>query len=609
MVLGLSAAGPTLAPGRAGRRSGRRTLPATAKVVALLLATALAVCAGTLTAHADDDGDGDQVRHLAVDVVIEASGDVLVTETYHWDFGDREGRGFARELTTLVSHPAGYREYRYTDVDASSPSGAPADLLLIDHGAALEIQVAAPEESEVRVSGVQTYVLSYRIIGALNQIRDEPGAPDGEELYWNITGDSHVPMDEVEVTVTGPVPAERVRCTQSADDTPCDQISPPGAVVTTTTIGLPADTDLTLAVGYPLGTFAGTDPILVSQESYDERFGGDGLSSGSVLLAVGSVFVLGGGGLVVAGTTLRRRRRDLAFVGFPPGVIPPVGAHPPVETVTVQPAVAVRFTPPDDLQVGEVGAIHTRSLRSRDVTATLIDLAVRGYLRIDEVPRTNAKTARDWVLVATPPARTDDLLDYESTLLQALFRDRSAVWLSSLTNEFATHLGVVLTQIGTQIRARGLTTQPLGREGSTIPSFKQRTALGRAYYEQSRGFEKYLRVAEANQLRFEEGQDLFSRYLPYAIAYDLADRWASIFADLEARGLATQRPDWYSSSSPDAFTYLAFASVITQFSQTSSSVLASTPGSETTGSSGGSGFSSSGSFSGGGGGGGGSSGL
>ena len=63
---------------------------------------------------------------------------------------------------------------------------------------------------------------------------------------------------------------------------------------------------------------------------------------------------------------------------------------------------------------------------------------------------------------------------------------------------------------------------------------RQRSARGRALYEQSRGFELYLSTAKAHQLRFEEGEDIFSRYLPYAIVYGVAERWAEIFAQLEA---------------------------------------------------------------------------
>ena len=41
-------------------------------------------------------------------------------------------------------------------------------------------------------------------------------------------------------------------------------------------------------------------------------------------------------------------------------------------------------------------------------------------------------------------------------------------------------------------------------------------------------------TAEADQLRFEEGADIFSRYLPYAIVFGEADRWVRVFGPLAA---------------------------------------------------------------------------
>ncbi len=48
-----------------------------------------------------------------------------------------------------------------------------------------------------------------------------------------------------------------------------------------------------------------------------------------------------------------------------------------------------------------------------------------------------------------------------------------------------------------------------------------------------------------DQLRWEEGQDIFSQYLPYAIAFGCAERWAGIFAELAARGAPVPEPAWY----------------------------------------------------------------
>ena len=64
--------------------------------------------------------------------------------------------------------------------------------------------------------------------------------------------------------------------------------------------------------------------------------------------------------------------------------------------------------------------------------------------------------------------------------------------------------------------------------------------------DQIEGFRIYLATAEADQLRFEEGEDIFSKYLPWAIIFELADRWAKICGDLVAMGrLPNEVPYWY----------------------------------------------------------------
>src|SRR5699024_263713 len=55
-----------------------------------------------------------------------------------------------------------------------------------------------------------------------------------------------------------------------------------------------------------------------------------------------------------------------------------------------------------------------------------------------------------------------------------------------------------------------------------------RTAAGSALLAQTAGFEMYLRTAEGEQLRYEEMQSVFSRYLPFAIAFGETDHWNKI---------------------------------------------------------------------------------
>jgi uncharacterized membrane protein len=135
------------------------------------------------------------------------------------------------------------------------------------------------------------------------------------------------------------------------------------------------------------------------------------------------------------------------------------------------------------------------------------------------------------------------------------------------------------------------------------PRMPARTAKGTALLAQANGFRTYLEKAEANQIRFEEGEDIFSRYLPYAIVFGVTERWAKVFAELAASGATLATPTWYIGSGYAQgllFNYAAFGSSMDNFStSTSGSIAAATPSS-----SGSSGFGGGG-FSGGGGGGGG----
>ena len=72
-----------------------------------------------------------------------------------------------------------------------------------------------------------------------------------------------------------------------------------------------------------------------------------------------------------------------------------------------------------------------------------------------------------------------------------------------------------------------------------------RSARGRALYDQSRGFKQYLMTAEADQLQWEEGQDIYSEYLPWAMAYGVEERWSRIFQQLADAGRYDLDQTWY----------------------------------------------------------------
>jgi uncharacterized membrane protein len=126
-----------------------------------------------------------------------------------------------------------------------------------------------------------------------------------------------------------------------------------------------------------------------------------------------------------------------------------------------------------------------------------------------------------------------------------------------------------------------------------------RTGRGSAALARVLGFKKYLTTAEAGQIKFEEREQIFSRYLPYAMVFGIAERWASEFRDLGAEQPGGGSGLYWYTGQP-GWNLAFYGASIGSFSTTTTGTIASTPPSA----SGSSGFGGGG-FSGGGGGGGG----
>ncbi|MPV37205.1 DUF2207 domain-containing protein [Georgenia subflava] len=665
-------------------RAARTALRATAA----LLLTALVLLAPALAppAHADGDPDDDVIRDLTIDVEITPDGVLHVSETYTWDFGDRDGLGLTRVLAQQFDWPADpdlMRVYEYSDIAVTSPSGAPAEVWTVADGADLELAIGAPDGSSDTRTGVQTYVLSYTVHGALNAIRGQDGVADQDELYWNVTGtDWRNPLQQVTTTVTGPVGIVDQACYQgpAGSTATCDNLEVDGATATYSSAGLAAYEGQTVMAAFPAGTFGEISPILEDDpraawraereaEERRERERRDAIARWTdpvadvVTASPPASFAVVAA--AVGGLAWRRvrRGRDHHFVGVPPGVVPDDPTAARTAQLSDEPAETVRFSPPDDLRPAEVGALVDERITNEHISATIIDLAARGYLTIAEAGTNWRGQADDWTFTATPqavPPSDPGPRPYERLLLQSLFGGRSRVRLQQLRNTFASDLARVKKQLGTELDARRLFVDPVRRRRRRIPvaivafvamavalrvggsdvlrpgnvpgsavllavvavatlvawvimhqvtakAARARTATGRALYEQARGFRLYVSTAEADQVRFEEGIDVFSRYLPYAMVFDEAERWSAIFAQLAAQGRQAA-PRWYAGIhgpghlDPSSFSRMGTA--MSSFSSVSSSTLSSTPGSSGgSGSSGGGGGSSGGGGGGGGGGG------
>jgi len=640
----------------------RGRLRALLTVLAALGLTVGLAAANVGAAPSAQAASGERILSFTADYVLASDGSLWVTETLVWQFGPGEHHGIKRNITVrqgVSSPPNKYRLYEMSDVGASSPTGANAELYVSELGADEVIRIGSPTEP-FQGAQQQTYVVKYRLAHVAN------GFPDHAELYWNVTGGQFdIPIDSVKVSVHGPAAVTDALCFQGADRSadPCRANA--GQTATYSATGLGPRGQVTIVASFPASAITDTAPDLRDGET-----GFSGNSSGSQMspTLAKTLSLLGyGGGLAIPvlaaalmGTLFWKRGRDEQYAGLTPGLTPVEGAPGPV-TYGQEGPVAVQFAPPKGVRPGLVGTIIDEEANTIDVSATVVDLAVRGFLKIEEVESGGLFKRTDWQLTKlVPPEQAEAPLEYEQTLLAGIFADSNPVLLSGLKNKFHTTLTIVQSEMYSEVTDRGwfrkspekarrgwtalglvvmgaglasgwflgfqsAETDRVGGVAFVVPSgivlavglllaggiiyllgkrMAAKTAAGSAVLAQSLGFKQYLVTAEARQIRFEEAQDIFSRYLPYAIVFGVADRWAGIFAEVAeaatAAGQSIGMPGWYIFAGSGGFgDFGGIASGVDSFSTMASGTFTSTPGS-----SGGSGFGGGG-FSGGGGGGGG----
>ncbi|MBO3095870.1 DUF2207 domain-containing protein [Cellulomonas dongxiuzhuiae] len=590
-----------------------------------------------------DLSTGREITRYDVTADAAADGTVDVVIDFDFDFGDDPGHGPYLTFPTRVSYDDETdRFFEFSDVRVTSPTGAPAQLHREDETSAVILRIG--DEDVDDVSGVQTYRVEMTVDGWINPANAQHS---GDELYWNVIGPGwEVPLSDLSVTVTGPAAVEGVACFTGpqGSTTPCDDATTAGDSATFTQSVVPVGDQLTTVTGWPGGTFPGVQPIL--RDKPDPVLP---LRPTTVGGGVAAAVLLLGGGLAVR--RVRRTGRDQAYLGLTPGLRPADGQGTASGPRDRRAPVAVQFQPPEGARPGEIGTLVDEKADAVDVTATIIDLAVRGWLRIEEVPREDPrKKPKDWTLVRLR-AGTEGLLPFEAGLLGDLFEKGDEVRLSDLRQTFASSLAKVqgmlydhVTDVGwfranpKSVRTAWIVVGVLlllaGGIGAAVAMAVQvvpglalvgialllvgvlvlvlsgaapaRTPAGTAVLAQALGFRRYLATAEADQIRFEEGQDVFSRYLPYAIVFGLADRWSRVFAELAAQGVPVAAPTWYVGAySPGTvgFWGAGFVGALDRFeSITTAAISAPTPGTSGGSGLGGGGFSGGGVGGGGGGG-------
>jgi len=603
----------------------RAARPSTA---GLALIAALALLAHPSAAHAQHTGW--TITDFHADYVVHADGSLGVIERIAVDFEDLQRHGIYRTI------PVVYKRLVSEDVPVSA--GRVRFSLRVrgvadGEGNPIPYEVSGSQEKEIKigdpdrtVTGRQVYVIDYELSGGLGFF------DEFDELYWQVTG-TRWPVPIAHASAAVLLPPETVQA--FADSMPWQAHCYAGGPESTSAAGCTAEV---------------VSPGTYRFETVTPLAPGEGLT-----LAAGWPK-----GIIPPPSIIERTREDLLRwgpMGIPFAVLAALafwwrrhGKDPPIGSVIPQ------WRPSEELRPGTAGALADQRADMDDVIATILDLAVRGYVRIIEVPPdvplgldpdtlagkilgSVAGRDKDWELVRLKQADEAGLLGFERRTLDGFFDGTASRRLSALKNEFYKELPKIKDALYAELVERrlfprspkstrtlwtvwgaivlvvggglGIVALGLGywavlpamlASGALVMVFGRHmpamTAAGARVRREVEGLEEYIRRAEKAEIEFrdapERTPELFSQLLPYAVALDVSDIWVRQFD-----GLLTEPPQWYAGSMA-GFSSGGFHQSLSSFQSSAASTLQSSPG-------GSSGSGGGGSVGGGGGGGGGGS--
>ncbi|TCO44142.1 putative membrane protein DUF2207 [Kribbella antiqua] len=523
----------------------RRVLPA-----ALLISVPF-VAMGTLPAAAADD----QITAYAAEATLTKDGALQVKETVDLAAG---GTTFSRTLTTRVRSDAERdRTYGLSDVSATV-NGQPAQ------GFANE-SVDNARRLTLNVSGKSTIVYSYTVD---NVVAD---STEGREVSWPIVQGFGTAIPKAAVTVNVPF-ATWVTCIAGrvGSSMPCtsSQLAESAALQIDQN-GVPAGGRLTFLTGLSDQATVQPNAEFKTRWTLGRAFTVD---SGTLGLAV----IVFGIGLLAAAALWFLRGRDAAKVG--------AGAP---ERPVLDSADGPQFAAPDGIRPGQVGTVVDETADVVDITATLLDLAVRNYLTIVELPRQSQFGKLDWELRRLNQGGPE-LLPYEKALLDAVFADGDTVVVSTLGPSLRPRLNLVREQLYADVVTQGwfanrpdavrnrwttagvvllgagvvltivlaivskyglvgfavmLTGLVLALVGQVAPA---RTARGAAVLGRVAGLQQYLVDETSADLPQSHRLEFASRCLPYAAVLGLTEKWALEIAATDHDDDPDAGIGWYS---------------------------------------------------------------
>lgn len=541
------------------------------------------------------------IRDFSSEIIVNQDSSLNITERIIADCGDLQGKhGIFRVLPYQTSGVNGevyktpLKLIGITDFEGRpyhyETSKRPNDKTIT-------WKIGDPQKT---VTGVNNYLINYRVDNAIRAGNDK-----FDELYWNLNGNFwKIPIESYRARIIFPSRLNLENSEthiysgaygNSSKDSAVESETWSGQELNVRTAGvLQPGEGLTLSVTLPKNYFV---PYL---PPFWERNAGYFYSL-LPLIVLMACFLL-----------WKRYGRD-------------------PKTIESKWSIAPEFDIPENLPALELGLVKSDgTMKNSYLTAAIIGLAVKKHLKIVETRASGPLRTAEFKLERVDSDHKQ-LSDSEKLLLDKIFDGSQSRHLSELKNNFYKNIPAIeskavdyLSQKNWIIKSSKVWMGIFLAIGFVLlfasfmlfnyvslavsvlvsaviilafaPLMARRTVDGFILYRKIKGFELYIKKAEAYRQQWLEKQNIFEEFLPYAILFGVAKEWMRKLQNIYgAEYFAAYYPIWYYGRA-GSFDFNQFTSSIDTISNKIGTTLSSNPSSSGAGGGG---------FSGGGGGGGG----
>ncbi len=567
----------------------------------------------------------EEISDFTETINIQKDGSLIVEEVISYDFQGESKHGIYRDIPFKYKARGGNYNLRLEVVSVTDGTDHKYNYTVSNQGDNKQIKIG---DADILVEGKKIYNIKYRIKRAINFFNDN------DELYWNVTGDKWpVEIKQTKAIIVLPEISDeaglKMDCfsgpTGSTDQCVSSRFEYLGVGKVKEAVFiddiLQAGYGFTIVLALPKGLV--DEPTLISKLI-------DTVKDNFILALPLLVFIF-------FYYLWHKKGRDARGRG----------------------TIVAQFDAPVGLSPMAVGTLYDEKADNKDFSANIINLAVKGYLKIVQTEQGLIFKRPDYALLAL--SSTQPITKSERSILDAIFKEDNLetdakkiaeiktlanlsefdkmVFLSDLKNVFYKALSKIKSDIYAELAEQGyyknnpqnvrtgytvfgifliffgifvgsilglLAIFSIVLSGFIVIIFARimpaKTAKGALAKEYIRGLRVYLNVAEKDRINFhnapEKKPEIFETLLPFAMVLGVEKQWAKQFADL----YIDRQPSWYAGSNTNVFSSMALVNSLKSFSTSAGAVASSAPSSASSGGSGFSGGGSGGGFGGGGGG-------